>query len=132
LLKEVTHEDPWLPRKLLSLYQPALLWCLDNSKKIFFIAGGLLVVTALVFTRIGSTFMPTMDEGDIIVQLEKLPSITLEQSVALDGQVQKNLLKNVPETERPMADANQRRIDSSHSQSDGRNTGHRFQIYPTH
>ncbi|HSN22993.1 MAG TPA: efflux RND transporter permease subunit, partial [Methylomicrobium sp.] len=51
----------------------------------------------LVFTRIGSTFMPTMDEGDIIIQLEKLPSITLEQSVALDGQVQKNLRKNIPE-----------------------------------
>lgn len=97
LLKEVTHEEPWLPRKLLSLYQPALLWCLDNSKKIFIIAGGLLVITALVFTHIGSTFMPTMDEGDIIVQLEKLPSITLEQSVIMDGQVQKNLLKHVPE-----------------------------------
>ncbi|MEQ1739833.1 MAG: CusA/CzcA family heavy metal efflux RND transporter [Methyloglobulus sp.] len=97
LLKEVTHEEPWLPRKLLGLYQPALLWCLENSKKLFFIAGGLLVVTALVFTQIGSTFMPTMDEGDIIVQVEKLPSITLEQSVALDGQIQKMLLKNVPE-----------------------------------
>ncbi|WP_411726083.1 efflux RND transporter permease subunit [Methyloglobulus sp.] len=97
LLKEVTHEEPWLPRKLLALYQPTLLWCLDNSKKIFIIAGALLVITALVFTRIGSTFMPTMDEGSIIIQLEKLPSITLEQSVTLDGQVQKNLLKNVPE-----------------------------------
>lgn len=97
LLKEVTHEEPWLPRKLLGLYQPALLWCLENSKKLYFIAGGLLVVTALVFTQIGSTFMPTMDEGDIIVQIEKLPSITLEQSVMMDGQVQKNLLKNVPE-----------------------------------
>lgn len=97
LLKEVTHEEPWLPRKLSSLYQPALLWSLDNSKKIFFIAGGLLVVTTLVFTRIGSTFMPTMDEGDIIVQVEKLPSITLEQSVALDGQVQKMLLREIPE-----------------------------------
>jgi len=41
--------------------------------------------------------MPTMDEGDIIIQLEKLPSITLEQSVALDGQVQKNLRKHIPE-----------------------------------
>jgi heavy metal efflux system protein len=97
LLKEVTHEEPWLPRKLSSLYQPALLWCLDNSLKIFMIAGGLLVITALVFTRIGSTFMPTMDEGDIIVQVEKLPSITLEQSVALDGQVQKLLLREIPE-----------------------------------
>jgi cobalt-zinc-cadmium resistance protein CzcA len=97
LLKEVSHEEPWLPRQLQKLYQPALLWCLGNSKKVFVAAGFLLAVTVVVFTRIGSTFMPTMDEGDIIVQLEKLPSITLEQSVALDGQVQKNLRKNFPE-----------------------------------
>jgi len=97
LLKKVSHEEPWLPRQLQKLYQPALAWCLANSKKVFIGAGSLLALTVLVFTQIGSTFMPTMDEGDIIVQLEKLPSITLEQSVALDGQVQKNLLKHVPE-----------------------------------
>jgi cobalt-zinc-cadmium resistance protein CzcA len=97
LLKEVSHEEPWLPRQLQRLYQPALLWCLGNSKRVFMGAGALLVITLVVFTQIGSTFMPTMDEGDIIVQLEKLPSITLDQSVALDGQVQKNLLKHIPE-----------------------------------
>ncbi|HEY8035126.1 MAG TPA: CusA/CzcA family heavy metal efflux RND transporter [Methylobacter sp.] len=97
LLKEVSHEEPWLPRQLQKFYQPALVWCLDNSKKVFIAAGALLVLTVLVFTRIGSTFMPTLDEGDIIVQLEKLPSITLDQSVALDIQVQKNLRKNIPE-----------------------------------
>ncbi len=97
LLKEVSHEEPWLPRQLQKLYQPSLLWCLGNSKKVFTGAGLLLVVTVIIFTQIGSTFMPTMDEGDIILQLEKLPSITLAKSVDLDGQVQKNLLKNVPE-----------------------------------
>ncbi len=97
LLKEVSHEEPWLPRQLQRLYQPTLVWCLANSKKVFIGAGSLLALTVLVFTQIGSTFMPTMDEGDIIVQLEKLPSITLEQSVALDIQVQKNLRKNIPE-----------------------------------
>jgi cobalt-zinc-cadmium resistance protein CzcA len=97
LLKEVSHEEPWLPRQLQALYQPALLWCLANSKKVFVAAGSLLIVTIFIFTQIGSTFMPTMDEGDIIVQLEKLPSITLDQSIGLDTQVQKNLLKNVPE-----------------------------------
>jgi cobalt-zinc-cadmium resistance protein CzcA len=97
LLKEVSHEEPWLPRQLQKYYQPALVWCLANSKKVFIGAGSLLVVTALAFTQIGSTFMPTLDEGDIILQLEKLPSITLDQSVALDMQVQKNLRKNIPE-----------------------------------
>ncbi len=97
LLKEVSHEEPWLPRQLQKAYQPALSWCLTHSKQVFTAAGLLLAITIMVFTQIGSTFMPTMDEGDIILQLEKLPSITLEQSVALDGQVQKNLLKQIPE-----------------------------------
>lgn len=97
LLKKVSHEEPWLPRQLLKLYQPALLWCIANSKKVFISVGVLLALTVAAFTQIGSTFMPTMDEGDIIVQLEKLPSITLADSVALDVQVQKNLLKNIPE-----------------------------------
>ncbi|WP_031434170.1 efflux RND transporter permease subunit [Methylomarinum vadi] len=97
LLKQVSDEEPWLPRQLQKIYQPFLAWCLNNSKKVFAAAGAMLVVTVLVFTQIGSTFMPSMDEGDIIVQLEKLPSITLKESVALDVQVQKNILKNIPE-----------------------------------
>ncbi|PKM12783.1 MAG: CusA/CzcA family heavy metal efflux RND transporter [Gammaproteobacteria bacterium HGW-Gammaproteobacteria-3] len=97
LLKNVSHDEPWLPRQLQKLYQPALLWCMANSKLVFVGAGGLLVITLIIFTRLGSTFMPTLDEGDIIVQVEKLPSITLAESVALDIQVQKNILKNIPE-----------------------------------
>lgn len=103
LLKEVSHEEPWLPRQLQKAYQPLLLWCIENSKKLFTGVGVLLVLTIIVFTQIGSTFMPTMDEGDIIVQVEKLPSITLDQSVVLDGQVQKNLLKHIPEIETVVA-----------------------------
>ncbi len=103
LLNKVSMQEPWLPRKLQELYKPLLIWSLANSKKIFITAGIMLVLTVLVFTRIGSTFMPSLDEGDIIVQLEKLPSITLEQSVALDIKVQQNILKNVPEVERIVA-----------------------------
>lgn len=97
LLTKVSHEEPWLPRQLQKGYQPLLGWCLNNAKKIFTVVALLLIVTGWAFQQIGSTFMPTMDEGDMIIQLEKLPSITLEDSVILDGQVQKNLLKNVPE-----------------------------------
>lgn len=99
LMTTVSHYEPWLPRKLQQLYQPSLAWCLDNSNKVFVLVGGMLAVTVLVFGQIGSTFMPNMDEGDIIIQVEKLPSITLNQSVMLDEQIQKNLLKNIPEIE---------------------------------
>lgn len=97
LLTKISHEEPWLPRKLQQIYKPALAWCLDNTKKVFTVVGSLLMVTFLVFGQIGSTFMPNMDEGDIILQIEKLPSITLAQSIILDQQLQKNLLKNIPE-----------------------------------
>ena len=99
LLTKVSHEEPWLPRKMLEIYQPALAWCLENSKKVFITAGVLFALTIGVFSQIGSTFMPTLDEGDIIVQLEKLPSITLQDSVDLDIRVQKNILEHIPEVE---------------------------------
>lgn len=97
LLKQVSHEEPWLPRKMLQFYQPVLIWCLDHSKKVFIATGILLATAIVVFTQLGSTFMPNMDEGDIIVQLEKLPSINLPDSVALDGRVQKSILEQIPE-----------------------------------
>ncbi len=99
LLKQVAHQEPWLPRQLLKLYMPFLTWCLENTKKVFASTAILLVLSMLVFSQLGSTFMPTMDEGDIIVQLEKLPSISLRDSVDLDIQVQKNILENIPEVE---------------------------------
>ncbi|MEE9337209.1 MAG: CusA/CzcA family heavy metal efflux RND transporter [Methylococcaceae bacterium] len=97
LLKQIPDEEPWLPRQLQKLYQPLLLWSLNNIKIVFTVASGLLVMTGIIFTQLGSTFMPTLDEGDIVLQVEKLPSITLAQTIELDTQVQKNLLKNVPE-----------------------------------
>jgi cobalt-zinc-cadmium resistance protein CzcA len=103
LLTKVSHEEPWLPRKLQQLYQPSLAWCLDNTKKIFVVVGGMLVVTVLVFGQIGSTFMPQMDEGDLIVQIEKLPSITLDQSIKIDQKIQQHLLKNVSEIDKIVA-----------------------------
>jgi cobalt-zinc-cadmium resistance protein CzcA len=100
LMTNVKHEEPWLARKFLALYRPVLLWSLAHSRSVFICAGLLLLSTGFVYTQIGKTFMPTMDEGDIIVQVEKLPSITLEQSVRLDEEIQKAILEHVPEVTR--------------------------------
>ncbi|MBA4289565.1 MAG: CusA/CzcA family heavy metal efflux RND transporter, partial [Pseudomonas sp.] len=84
LLREVKHEDPWLPRKLLQLYEPALVWGLKRQRIVAAAAIAMLLAAGLIYTQVGKTFMPTMDEGDLIVGIEKLPSISLEQSAALD------------------------------------------------
>ncbi len=97
LLKHVSHNEPLLPRLLKRLYAPVLAWSLDHTKSVVMIAVLLLVFAAALYTQVGKAFMPVMDEGDLIVQLEKLASITLEQSVALDKRVQQALLNNIPE-----------------------------------
>src|SRR3546814_20293092 len=51
---------------------------------------------------VGKTFMPTMDEGSIIVQLTKLPSIDLDQSVQGDMAAQRALMR-VPEVQDVLA-----------------------------
>jgi cobalt-zinc-cadmium resistance protein CzcA len=97
LLREVKHEDPWLPRKLLALYEPALAWGLRRQRVVVGVAVAMLVGAGVVYTQVGKTFMPTMDEGDLIVGIEKLPSVSLEQSAALDLKIHQALMKAIPE-----------------------------------
>jgi len=97
LLGKVKHEDPWLVRQLHRIYEPSLRWALVHRGIVFGVAGALLVLAGVLYTQVGKTFMPTMDEGDLIVQLEKLPSITLERSLDLDTKVQRAILARVPE-----------------------------------
>ncbi len=97
LLREVKHEDPWLPRKLLALYEPALVWGLRRQRVVVGVAVAMLVGAGVVYTQVGKTFMPTMDEGDLIVGIEKLLSVSLEQSAALDLKIHQAIMKAVPE-----------------------------------
>lgn len=97
LLGKVGHDEPWLVRSLQRMYEPALRWSLARSRVVISISVIALLLTAGVYTMIGKTFMPTMDEGSMIVQLEKLPSITLKQSTILDMKAQQAILKQVPE-----------------------------------
>ncbi len=97
LLGEIKHEDPWLPRKLLAAYTPILDWGLRRQSTVAWAAGLLLVGAAVVYTQVGKTFLPTMDEGDLIVGIEKLPSISLETSAEIDLMIHRSLMEAVPE-----------------------------------
>jgi cobalt-zinc-cadmium resistance protein CzcA len=97
MLLRVPHGDPWLVRRLTALYLPVLKWSLDHAKTVIAAALVALAATAGVYLMIGKTFMPVMDEGDLIIGVEKLPSISLEQSAATDLELQRAILRAVPE-----------------------------------
>jgi cobalt-zinc-cadmium resistance protein CzcA len=92
LLGQVSHTEPFLVRLLHRGYTPMLRWALSHVSLVVVTALALLVVAGGLYLRVGKTFMPTLDEGTVIVQLEKLPSITLEESLAVDQRVQQALM----------------------------------------
>ncbi len=88
---------PRFMQRLQALYRASLARVLQGPAVLIAALGGLLLLSAVLFAFTGKTFMPVMDEGDIIVQLEKSPSISLAASVALDREVELALLEAVPE-----------------------------------
>ncbi|MCB1648559.1 MAG: efflux RND transporter permease subunit [Pseudomonadales bacterium] len=94
------HKDPWLSRQLARLYQPLLKSTLRRPAPLLIAAAALLGTSVIVFPLVGKTFMPTMDEGDILVQLETIPSISLDANIRIVHQVEERLLNEVPEIAR--------------------------------
>ena len=97
LLSGNDHADPWLPRQLLRLYTPLLAASLRRPAPIIIGALVLLVGAGAVYTQVGKTFMPTMDEGNVVISVEKQPTVSLTQTLALDSRLQQAVMKEVPE-----------------------------------
>jgi len=97
LLRRQGHADTWLIRRATALYVPVLRWALRHEWLVFAAAVVVLGITVAAYGQIGKTFMPTMDEGTVIVGIEKLPSVSLEDSAALDLKIHKAIMQAVPE-----------------------------------
>jgi len=97
LLTEDAARIPLWVLQLQTWYQRSLKRVLAGPRYLLAIFAALLILSGVMYSFTGKTFMPVLDEGDIIVQLEKSPSISLGASVALDEQIELALLKGVPE-----------------------------------
>jgi len=97
MLKTASHREPWLIRGASRLYAPALDWALKNERKVMAAAAVSLVAAGYAYTQLGKTFMPTMDEGDVIISVETLPSVNLDEAITINARLQSALLKAVPD-----------------------------------
>ena len=103
VLKQGGHGEPWLMRVLTRGYKAALGACLRFPAPVYGVAFTGLVAMVVAYTAVGKSFMPTMDEGSVIMQVTKLPSINLDASIAGDLLIQKRLMAKVPEIEKIVA-----------------------------
>ncbi|TAL87710.1 MAG: efflux RND transporter permease subunit [Rhodanobacter sp.] len=103
LLRERPHHVPWLMRVLDRAYRPLLDWSLANGRWMGVAAGLTLLLGVLAYLGTGKTFMPTMDEGDVLMQLTKQPSISLQASRDQDLAVERAIKASLPEVEHVVA-----------------------------
>lgn len=97
LLKNEAVKPPKLVVFLQKYYVKTLTKVADKPGALVLLSLSVLIVSLVLFKDLGKSFMPVLDEGDIIVQLEKSPSISLKSSIDIDEQVERALLKSIPE-----------------------------------
>src|SRR5581483_189733 len=96
LMRSGAHKEERLLTWLKRGYAPVVRFALRRRIWAVGTAVLLLIVAAALFPYIGREFLPAMDEGTPVVNLEKASDISLEASLALDQPVQQAILK-IPE-----------------------------------
>ena len=86
-----------LIRKLNSWYLPIITWAISNTKKVLYGALGLLLLAVGLFATMGGEFIPTLDEGDFVIQPVLKTGTSLTKTIAITTKIEKIILKNFPE-----------------------------------
>src|SRR5690606_14601894 len=103
VISQKRSKPPKYLNKLQQIYQKSLKRTLLAPRWFVAIISLVFVASVILFTYIGKTFMPVLNEGDIIIQLEKVPTINLQSSLELDKEIERHLLAEIPEIEQIVA-----------------------------
>ena len=84
-------------------YQPMLARALGARAVVLTAAGVAVVLSGLLATRLGTEFIPSLNEGDFAIQALRIPGTSLSQSVQMQQQIERTLKAEFPEIERVFA-----------------------------
>ncbi|OHB35003.1 MAG: cation transporter [Phenylobacterium sp. RIFCSPHIGHO2_01_FULL_70_10] len=87
------HEETRLARAAQARYRPLMEGALARPRSVLVGAAVALLAGLLAFASLGREFVPQLDEGDLLVQAIRLPSTSLEQSQAMQFEVERALLE---------------------------------------
>jgi cobalt-zinc-cadmium resistance protein CzcA len=89
----VSEGESFIIRYAKSLYQPSLEFMMRYRSQALAVAAGLVLISGAIFPFLGSEFIPRLDEGDLAVQIGRLPSVSLNESVAIATRAEKILME---------------------------------------
>jgi CzcA family heavy metal efflux pump len=90
------EKEKWLVRKLSFHYERSLLWSLKHKRIVILSTIGLFVVSLIIFSTFGRSFLPEFNEGSLTLSLVTQPGTSLEESNRLGNLVETELLA-IPE-----------------------------------
>lgn len=79
-------------------YRPTIAWALRKKTLVLSMALGLLIFTAFLYSRMGGEFVPTLDEGDFVIQPVLKTGMSLSKTIDATTQIEK-ILKRFPEVD---------------------------------
>ena len=79
-------------------YQPTISWALHHKNLVLSLAVSLLLLTAFLYSKMGGEFVPTLDEGDFVIQPVLKTGTSLTKTVEATTRMEK-ILKKFPEVE---------------------------------
>lgn len=90
------EKDKWLTTKLIHYYQKSLEWALKHKKLVVYSSLCLFIVSLVLYSSMGRTFLPEFNEGSLTLSVVCKPGTSLEESNRLGNLVEKELL-SIPE-----------------------------------
>lgn len=81
-------------------YQPVLKWALNKKVLVFTLSFLTLVLSGVIFNRMGGEFIPTLDEGDFVIQPVLKTGTSLSKTIELTTRMENILMDNFPEVEK--------------------------------
>ncbi|CAN7195355.1 CusA/CzcA family heavy metal efflux RND transporter [Pseudoduganella sp. LjRoot289] len=101
--ERVSEKENAMMRTAARCYAPALERSMANKPVVLTFAAVAVLLATLLAARMGSEFVPSLDEGDIALQTLRIPGTSLTQSVTMQQQLERKLMKEFPEIERVFA-----------------------------
>jgi len=89
-------KEKWLTSKITFYYQKSLEWTLHHKKLVIFSSLGLFVISLILVSTMGRTFLPEFNEGSLTLSVVTKPGASLEESNLLGNLVETELL-SIPE-----------------------------------
>ncbi|MDF3818627.1 CusA/CzcA family heavy metal efflux RND transporter [Leptospira sp. 96542] len=93
---QTNHNTP-IFEKITKWYSPKLNDSLANPKMIGYSSLTLLGISILISLFLGGEFIPKLDEGDLLIEVNRYPSTSLSESLQSSLKIEKAILKEIPE-----------------------------------